>query len=264
VGRMLRWRKTWEIAKKDMASIRRHRYVIYSLLAMPIIFAIVVPFTSIYPMLSVGEVPSTELPPFAPANVPAKQAMILSMVNMALLMFMFIPAAIPSTIATYTFVGEKVNKQLEPLLATPTTDSELLIGKSIGAFLPGIAATFASFIAFVCLVDALTFSTFNLLILPNPLSLVIIFIFSPLIGIMSVEWCVFVSSKVSDVRAAMQLGIVSIAPVLALYFLFLGGILTLSLPALAIFGAILILATIGLFFLSKATFERENILTKWK
>lgn len=261
---MFRWRKTWEIAKKDMTSIRRHKYVMYSLLVMPILFAIVIPFMSIYPMVSAGEISGGELPPFAPPGMPIKQAMILAMVNMTLLMFMFIPAVVPLTIATYTFVGEKVNKQLEPLLATPTTDSELLIGKSIGAFLPGIAATFASFAAFVGLVDALTFSTFNSLILPNFLSVVIVFIFSPLIGIMSVEWCVFVSSKVSDVRAAMQLGVVSIAPVLALYSLFLGGILSLNFPVLVIFGMVLILIAVGLFFLSKVTFERENILTKWK
>jgi ABC-type Na+ efflux pump permease subunit len=261
---MFRWNKVWIIAKKDMASVRKHKYVLYTLIVMPVVFAIIIPLTSIYPMVR-AEAPSEEdLPPFAPGGMPAKQAMILAMVNMSILMFMFIPAAVPAVIASYSFVGEKVNKQLEPLLATPTSDSELLLGKSLGAFLPSIAATLFSFAAFCALVDVLIFPVFGYLVLPNLLSAVIIFVFAPLIGLMSVEWCVFISSKVSDVRAATQLGVAAIVPVLALYFLYLSGILSLDPLALGTFGLILVLANAGLFLLSRATFQREVILTRWK
>jgi ABC-2 type transport system permease protein len=256
--------RVWEIARKDMASVRRHKYVLYGLIGIPLIFAIFIPFTSIYPAVS-GEEPSEkELPPWAQPGMTPKKAMVMGLANMAVLMFMFLPAAIPSTIASYTFVGEKVNKQLEPLLVTPTSDLELLVGKGLGAFVPAMAATFASFAGLVIVVDLLTLPLFGHLLLPNFISAVVLLVYAPLVCLMSVSWCVFISSKVSDVRAAMQLGIVGIAPVLAFYFLFMGGVISLEWKALLAFGLALASASAGLFALSKATFQREEILTKWK
>ena len=259
----MRFDRIWEIAKKDMASVRRHRYVLYGLVVMPLIFAIVVPMITIFPFLS-AEVAGDNLPPFAPPGFSVKQATILAMVSLLSLIFMFIPAFVPSVIASYTFVGEKINKQLEPLLATPTTDSELLLGKALGAFLPAVGVTFASFTGMVILVDLLTFPIFGYPVLPDLLSLVILFVYCPLIAILSVSVSVFISSKVNDVRAATQLSGVSVLPVLGFYFLFLGGLLKLDWVELALFAVLLVLIDAGLFYLSKMTFQREEILTKWK
>lgn len=252
-----------EIAKKDMTSVRKHRYVLYGLVVMPLILAIVVPVASILPILS-SESLSGEIPPFAPPGYDLRRASIVGMVSVLSLFFMLIPAFVPSVIASYTFVGEKINKQLEPLLATPTTDSELLLGKALGAFIPAVGVTFASFVGMVVLVDLLTFPLFGYPLLPNLLSLVVLFIYCPLIAILSVSVSVFISSKVNDVRAATQLSGVTTIPVLGFYFLFLGGFLRLDWIELALFAALLILADIGLFYLSKITFRREEILTKWK
>ncbi|MDD1771174.1 MAG: pentapeptide repeat-containing protein, partial [Methanomassiliicoccales archaeon] len=42
------------------------------------------------------------------------------LVNSLLMFFVLIPSIIPTVIASYSFVGEKLNRSLEPLLATPT------------------------------------------------------------------------------------------------------------------------------------------------
>ncbi|MFH1821976.1 MAG: ABC transporter permease, partial [Methanobacteriota archaeon] len=193
-----------------------------------------------------------------------KQAMVIGMTNMAVIMFMILPAFVPSVIASYTFVGEKINKQLEPLLATPTTDAELLVGKALGALVPAMAVTFASFAGMVLVVDFLAFPLFGYLLLPNLLSIVVLLVYCPLVALLSTSWCVFISSKVSDMRAAMQLGPVAIVPILGFYFLFLSGLLVLDWLTLLTYALILALASLGLFALSKATFKREEILTKWK
>ncbi|MGC8817153.1 MAG: ABC transporter permease subunit [Candidatus Hadarchaeum sp.] len=260
----MKFDRIWEIAKKDMASVRRYRYVLYGLVVMPLIFAIVVPVVSLLPILNAESLSGGELPPFATPGYSLKQATVMGMVSMLSLFFMFIPAFVPSVIASYTFVGEKINKQLEPLLVTPTTDSELLLGKALGAFLPAVGVTFASFVGMVVLVDLLTFPLFGFLLLPNLISLTILFIYCPLIAILSVSVSVFISSKVNDVRAAMQLSGVTTVPVLGFYFLFLGGFLRLDWVELALFAALLIFADLGLIYLSKRTFQREEILTKWK
>jgi ABC-2 type transport system permease protein len=255
--------RVWEIAKKDMASIKKRKYVLYGLIGIPLIFAIFVPISTIYPIMT-SEGPFGTLPPFAQPGLVPKQAMVSGLVNLTVLMFMFLPAIIPATIASYTFVGEKLNMQLEPLLATPTSDLELLMGKGLGAFVPAMAATVASFLGLVVVVDFLTFPLFGYLLLPNLISAVVMLVYAPLVCLLSVSWCIFISSKVSDVRASMQLGVIGIGPVLAFYFLFVGGIVSLEWRSLVAFGLMLALASAGLFFLSKATFQREEILTKWK
>ena len=256
--------RVWEIAKKDMASVIKHKYVLYGLVGVPLILAVLMPLTMIYPVIGAEAPQSGELPSFAPQNMPYKQAIISGMANMVMVMFMLLPAIIPSVIASYTFVGEKVNRQLEPLLATPTSDSELLVGKGLAAFLPAMLVTIISFLGLTVLVDLLTFPLFGYLLLPNLLSVVVLFVYCPLVALLSVSFCVLISSKVTDVRAAMQLSSIAILPVMAFYFLFLSGVVSLDWPAMAAFAFALALAGVGLFFLSKATFRREEILTKWK
>jgi len=77
---------------------------------------------------------------------------------------------------------------LEPLLATPTSDFELLIGKGLGAFVPAMAATFASFAGLVAVVDLLTFQLFGYLLRPNLLSAVVLLVYAPLVCILSISW----------------------------------------------------------------------------
>ena len=48
--------------------------------------------------------------------------------------FVVLSSVLPSSIAAYSIVGEKVEKSLEPLLATPTTDGAILLGKGIAAY----------------------------------------------------------------------------------------------------------------------------------
>ncbi|MEM2866620.1 MAG: ABC transporter permease subunit [Candidatus Hadarchaeales archaeon] len=256
--------RVWEVARKDMESASRHRYVLYGFIGVPLIFALLIPLTTLYPAMR-GEAPSeNELPPFAPPGMEPKQALVAGLVDTTLLMFMFLPSFIPSVIASYTFVGEKVNRQLEPLLAAPLTDLELLTGKLLGALLPTLLVTWASFAVFVLVVDLLTFPLFGYLLLPNLLSAVVLLLYCPLISLLSISWSILVSSRVSDVRAAMQLGGVAVLPTLAFYLLCLGGILPLEKYALAGFWALLALTALGLFLLGKRTFGREEILTRWR
>ena len=65
------------------------------------------------------------------------------LINEFLLLFMMMPLIIPITIAAYSIVGEKTTRSLEPLLATPITTAELLIGKGLAAAIPAIAATWS-------------------------------------------------------------------------------------------------------------------------
>jgi ABC-2 type transport system permease protein len=65
---------------------------------------------------------------------------------------------LPVGIASYSLIGEKVQKSLEPLLATPTTDEEILAGKSIAAFIPAILSNYLGAVIFMLLINKFTFS----------------------------------------------------------------------------------------------------------
>jgi hypothetical protein len=75
---------------------------------------------------------------------------------------------------------------------------------------------------------------------------------------------VIASSRVSDVRTASQLGALMFIPFVGIYVAGEIGIITLDTNTLLIIAAIMAALVLVLFYISTATFRREEILTKWK
>jgi ABC-type Na+ efflux pump permease subunit len=180
-------------------------------------------------------------------------------------LYMIIAGVIPVTIASYSLVGEKVEKSLEPLLATPTTDGEILLGKGVAAFLPATGVILVGATIFMELMNLATNARLGYYFFPNWNAATVIFLMVPLAAIMSVEWNVLISSRVTDVRIAQQVGALIILPLAGIY---LAGEINLiplgDTNNLLIISGALALADLLLFYLARATFQREEILTKWK
>ena len=185
------------------------------------------------------------------------------MFNMILMIFIIIPATLPTIIATYSIVGEKNNRSLEPLLATPTTDGELLAGKIFSSFIPSMGATFLAFTLGVVLLDIVLIPNVGYPPLPNLTWILSMVLLAPTACLMSVLACVLVSSKVSDVRAAQQLGGFVVMPVVVLMLGVLAGFIFLSPVMIFVFAGLYGCLDLGLFFFAKAIFNREAILTRW-
>jgi ABC-type Na+ efflux pump permease subunit len=162
-------------------------------------------------------------------------------------------------------VGEKVEKSLEPLLATPTTDTEILLGKGIAAYIPPLVAILGASAVFMALMDLVTYSELGYYYFPNGATALALFVLAPLATLLSVQVNVIVSSRISDVRSGQQIGALSVLPFAGLYLGGELGIVDLGSVdnLLYIIGAILVIDAL-LFFVTKATFQREEILTKWK
>ncbi len=185
------------------------------------------------------------------------------MFNMILMIFIIVPATLPTIIATYSIVGEKNNRSLEPLLATPTTDGELLAGKIFSAFIPSMGSTLLAFSLGVILLDIVLLPQVGYPLLPNLTWLFSILFLAPTTCLMSVLACVLVSSKVTDVRAAQQLGGFVVMPVIVLMLGVLSGFIFLSPLMILVFTGLYGLLDLGLFYFVRAVFNREKILTKW-
>ena len=248
----MRFSKAWIVAKKDLSVIRRNKYVFYSLIAMPILLGVVLPlFLTQTVTAGTDQLTTEEL-----------TQTVYQIGSLSAMYFVLIPAVLPSIIASYSIVGEKVEKSLEPLLATPTTDGELLLGKCLAAFVPCMAVTYAAMVIFIPIMDIWSFNTIGVYLFPNVYWAILMFAITPLGCIMSVLANVIVSSRVTDIRAAQQLGGLVVLP---LIFVVIFGAIFSEVTLLAlIVTAALAAADVSLFYLSKATFQREEILTKWK
>ena len=178
--------------------------------------------------------------------------------------FVIIPAIIPAPIASYSIVGEKLEKSLERLLATPTTDGEILLGKGIAAFIPAIIATYVGASIFMTLIDAITNSRLGYLYYPNWDMGVILLVLAPLALLLSIELNIITSSRVTDVRAAGQAGSLMFLPFIGIYLASEIGIITLDTNTLLIIAGVIAVLDVVMFRISTSLFQREQILTKWK
>ena len=242
----MRLAKSWIIAAKDLKTLRKKKNIIYTLFFIPFLIAVLIPAVIGY----VAHKSPAELVVFLPAF---------------LFFYVILAGYLATPIASYTIVGEKVEKSLEPLLATPTTDSEILLGKGIVAFFPPLAAVLGGSALFMLLMDLITRDELGYFYFPDSNTALVLLLLVPLALLMSVQVNVIISSRVTDVRAGQQLGGLAVIPFMGVY---LAGELNLinlgDASNLLIIAAALLVLDVLLFFLSKATFRREEILTRWK
>ncbi len=103
-----------------------------------------------------------------------------------MILYLMVPVIIPVTIASYSIVGEKSGKTLEPLLATPISTIQLLTGKALAAVIPAIAATLLGFSIFLSGSALLTSrAVINQII--SPLWFMGVFLLGPLLAIAGVS-----------------------------------------------------------------------------
>jgi ABC-2 type transport system permease protein len=243
----MRLSKAWTIASKDFKTFTKRKNILYTLFYFEAVVSIGIPFLIRYIITK----------PTAVAALP-------QLLDAFSFLYVIGAALAPVGIASYSLIGEKVQKSLEPLLATPTTDEEILAGKSIAAFLPAIGITYLGALIFTVLVDLFTYGTLNTYYFPNWNMAIILFLLAPLACLLSVGYNVLVSSRMNDVRTAQQMGSLILLPLGAVYLLTELKVITLTTNDMLIMAAVLLLIDGILFYLVKAAFQREEILTKWK
>jgi ABC-2 type transport system permease protein len=246
----MRLSKAWLVASRDFKVFKHQKNIWYSIIVFPIIISVLFPTILEY----AGQ----------------RNAGLLTTANLPNLLdsfsfFIVIGAAyIPLGIASYSIVGEKIEKSLEPLLATPLTDGEILLGKAIAAVLPALVAMYAGAAVFMVGVDAATFGRLGYNYFPNWTFGVLLLVVVPVAVTMSVLYSIIVSSRANDVRSANSYGILVFLPFLGIYFASEIRIISLDTNGLLIIAGILAAIDVALYFVSTAAFQREEILTKWK
>lgn len=245
----MRFAQAWKVARHEFMAVRRSRGILTALVGFPLGVGVGFPLLLGYIIVSSG---TQDIGSWFPGIVSAFS-------------FWFVIGAvsIPTSIASYSIVGEKVAKSLEPLLLTPTTDGEILLGKALGAFVPTVLAVWAGSTIFQVIVDLESRGPLGYWFFPNLEMIAAVFVLMPLSVLLTIEACVLISSKVSDVRAAQQAAGLLAMPFVLIY---VASLVTLGLDAevLLLLSGLLLPFDVALYFVTLKTFRREEILTRWK
>ena len=174
------------------------------------------------------------------------------------------PAYIPLSIATFSIIGEKQARTLEPVLATPIRTVELLTGKAIAALVPGVLAGWVTYVAFVALAS-IVYGPTLFGVVTDSSWLAGVFVLGPAVGLSSVVAGVIVSARVNDPRVAQQIGGIIVVPIIAVTLLQATGTLLVGRDRLPAAGrrSCFVVSLIGL-RVGVALFDREAILTRWR
>ena len=240
----------WAVAAKDFKIFKKKSQVIYITIVFPIVVGVAFPLILQYALNH----PKTSL---------VAHIGVTGLMDAFSVWFLIGAAVIPAAIASYSLVGEKIQKSLEPLLATPMTDGEILFGKTISGLVVPLAAVYAGSVIYMSLMDLVTRNTLGYLYYPN-WHMGAILLVAPFLCLLSVELNIIISSRVNDVRTAQQLGMAAALPFFGLYIASEVGFFAFNDTNLLILAGVILVIDVVVFFVSRVTFQREEILTKWK
>lgn len=178
--------------------------------------------------------------------------------------YLLMPVAIASTAASFSIVGEKQQRTLEPILATPITDREFLAGKFLVCLVPTMTITWLSAVVAVVLADGASWPRYGSLVLPDRFWLAGVGLLSPLVGAAMTLVTMRLSARSVDPQATVQASALAILPAFLVVFGIFGRLLMVSFTALLVTIGLMLLLDLWLFRLVERTFRREEILTKWK
>lgn len=254
------------ILRREFGETFRNRLLMSTILIPPMILTIA-------PLALAGVVGSRTLPSelatqvlaqrpewavFSPAELAGAFA-----VQQFLAFFLLMPAYIPLSIATFSIIGEKQARTLEPVLATPVRTVELLAGKAISALVPGVLAGWVTYVVFAALASVV-YGPHLFGVVTDMSWLVGVFVLGPAVGLSSVVAGVIVSSRVNDPRVAQQIGGIIIVPIIGVTLLQATGTLLVGASGYLVLAAIVLVVSVLGLRVGVALFDRERILTRWR
>ena len=253
-------RKVFVILRKEFREIIQQRILLYSILLPPLLFVVL-------PLIFLER--SSNGSNAGSLHVPSLQGLTLHEYTQGVIgtafsnVFILLSMIVPSIIAAYSIIGEKSNRTLEPLLATPVRRWQLLAGKILAALLPAVLVTWVSGGLFIAELAIVTDANVVSHVVTGGW-LILFLAGTPLLGLIAVSVMTAISSRVNDTRTAQQLSIWAVVPIIGIILGELSGQFDLTVLVAVIACLILIPLTILLTWGAAQLFQRETILTRWK
>ncbi len=238
------------IYEKDKKEIFSLKSVKYSFILFPAFFLIMIMITLF--LISAKENVS---------GVNGNSSYLAIMAMEYLILLTVVPLSLSSMASSYSFVGEKVQRTIEPILASPIDENDLFFGKLLAPFIPAAIVTYIMLGIYTVFVDFLSLKH-GYLIFPNLPWLFTILIFTPSILILSIILVLLASSRVVDPRSAQQYSAIIVIPILAIFFAAMILIQYLE-TILLIFSIFTAISAYFIYRIAVKSFDRERIITRW-
>jgi ABC-type Na+ efflux pump permease subunit len=235
-------RRVRAIVRKELRAYRRNASIVAAMAVIPLVFLV-------QPLVSVFAVPSS-----ASAQLSHRHE---------LLYMLAIPALVPAALAASAVVGERQQGTLEPVLSTPISREELLLGKALAVLLPAIGVAYAVFGVFLVLVEAFAHPDVIAALIRGPDILAQV-IFTPLLAGWSIWLGIAISTRASDIRVAQQLSVLASLPTIALTTLIAYNVIHATLGLAFGLGAALLLVNRVGWRVVSALFDRERLIAGTK
>jgi len=230
------------VLRKELREFRRNRFIISTMVILPIIF-IAVPIADLFRI---------------PASAPP--ALVRNGVGATLLLLLVIPVVVPATLAAYSVIGERDQGTLEPLLATPIRREELLLGKALAAIIPSVTIAYVIF-AVVFLSVRAGASAPVMAAVFQPSQILAEVLFAPLLAAWSIWIGMAISARSSDVRVAQQLSTLASLPALGVTALIQFQVIQPSVVLAVVLAAVLVAVDATAWRFVSALFDRERLIT---
>jgi ABC-2 type transport system permease protein len=207
------------ILHKEWTDLRQDRMILLgTVIPTSVLTALPLLGTWVATHFSDGEAPSAveQFPHLANAGLSRIELGQALIGQQAVILFLMLPLIIPSVIASYSIVGEKTRRTLEPMLATPVRSWELLAGKFLASLIPSLILSWIAAAVYTVGMYKMVVSAKALSFIINETWLLVVLLCGPLLALLAIALMVAVSTRVSDPRTAQQLSGFLIMPLVGL------------------------------------------------
>jgi len=233
------------VIRKELTEFRRNRLILVTASILPIVFLV-------SPTAQILAIKSTAL-----------STVLQRRVETGLFLPLLIPVFVPAILSAYAVVGEREQGTLEPVLTTPVTRVEFLLGKAAAIFLPAVGVSYLMFGVFVAITQFAARSAVATAVLHAP-QLPAELVFIPLLAAWAIWVGLAISARASDTRVAQQLSILASLPPVAVAALMSFQVISPTFAvAAALAGGLLVIDGLACFAVARL-FDRERLITGTK
>jgi hypothetical protein len=229
------------VIRKELAEFRRNRLIIGTASVLPMVFLV-------GPTISILDIKAQAL-----------SSVLQNHVDTSLFIPLLAPVFVPAIMSAYSVVGEREQGTLEPVLTTPVSRAELIIGKATAIFLPAVTVGYLLFGIFLTISQLAARPAVAAAVRHAP-QLPAALVFIPLLAAWSIWVGLAISARVTDTRVAQQLSTLGSLPPVALGGLMSFRVITPSFGlAAALAGGLLAIDCVACLAVAQL-FDRERLI----
>jgi len=261
----------WAVAAKDLKESAGSSQVIAPAVIVPLIFVVVYPVGMLLGLryMSIADVnslfdriPADALPALVGMTAQGKAAYVATAFLFAAF-FLIIPTMMATLLAANSFAGEKERHTLEGVLYTPVRDTELVVGKILGAVAPAVVLSWLCFAVYTVIVNVLGTPIVGRQYFPTTNWWVLMLLVVPTVALFVTACVVWVSARVATYQAANSIAGLAVLPMLLLVLGQVTGVMLAGPAVFAVLGVALAIADVGLMWWIVKTFDRERVVSNF-